>query len=216
MVGHAGNHYARGGWFTFFEVMQQLRGMEDLLMDLACGDQRVYRLRDDLLEFNMKSLDAWCAMEYDGLHFADDWGTQSSLMVSPECWRRFFKPAYQAMFDKVLAAGMDVHFHSDGYIPEIIPDLIDMGVKVINCQVALIGLEKIKRDFAGRVCFRTELDRQNILPFASPAQVRDHILEVFSHVGTADGGIIACGEIGPDVPLENIRAMYETFGSYKY
>jgi len=120
------------------------------------------------------------------------------------------------MFDKVHAAGMDVHFHSDGQIIEIMPDLADIGVNVLNCQATIIGLDALKKNFAGKLCFRTDLDRQRIVPFGTPDEVKSHIYDVFGHLGTSDGGIIACGEIGPDIPLENIKAMYETFMNYTY
>ena len=108
---------------------------------------------------------------------------------------------------------MDVHFHSDGNIIDIIPDLLDLGVTVLNCQSNVIGLDVLKRKLAGAVCFRTDLDRQRIVPFGTPPEVKAHVVDVFDHLGTRSGGIIACGEIGPDTPLANIRAMYEAFTS---
>ena len=136
-------------------------------------------------------------------------------MIAPDLWRRFFKPAYKAMFDRVTGAGRDVWFHSDGNIIEILPDLLEIGVKVINCQANVIGLDRLKRDFAGRVCFRTDLDRQRVVPFGTPDEVYRHVRSVFDQLGTDRGGIVACGEIGPDVPLENIRAMYGAFAEYR-
>ena len=216
MAGFSEDYYARGGWITFFEQMQQLRGMEDLLMDMAYLPKEVYQLRDDLLEFNLNYIDKWLTHEYDGLHFADDWGAQNALIISPELWRDFYKPVYRKMFDKVKSAGLDVHFHSDGQIIDIIPDLIDLGVDVLNCQSTVVGLDKLKKDFAGKICFRTDPNRQKTLPFGTPEEVKAHIAEMFDALGTPDGGIIACGEIGPDIPLENIKAMYETFKNYTY
>jgi len=214
MAGKSEDYYARGAWITFFETMQQLRGMENLFMDLALDDKRVYRLRDDLLEFNLQWIDRWLEYEYDGLHFADDWGGQNALLVRPQLWRSFFKPCYEKMFGKVKAAGMDVHFHTDGQVRDIIGDLIDIGVDVLNCQSEVIGQDYLKKNFAGRVTFRTDIDRQRILPFASPQKLKEYIFRLFSDLGTPDGGIIACGEIGPDTPLENIRAMYEAFMTF--
>ena len=216
MAGKSEDYYARGAWIVFFEQMQQLRGMENLLMDLAFKSKAIHRLRDDLLSFNLRWIDKWLQYDYDGLHFADDWGSQESLLISPELWRKFFKPSYKVMFEKVIKAGVDVHFHSDGNIIDIIPDLIDIGVKVLNCQAVVIGFDALKRNFAGKICFRTDLDRQRILPFGSPQEVRAHILDLFEHLGTKRGGIIACGEIGPDIPLENIKIMYDTFMNYQY
>jgi uroporphyrinogen decarboxylase len=216
MAGRSQDFYARGAWITFFEQMQQLRGMENLMMDLAEGSREVHRLREELLAFNLRYIDQWIALEYDGLHFADDWGDQKSLLISPDLWRKFFKPVYRQMFERVTAAGMHVHFHSDGAIIDIIPDLIDLGARVINCQANVIGLSKLGKGFAGSVCFRTDLDRQRIVPFGTPADVKRHVKDVFDHLGTPRGGIIACGEIAPDMPLANIRAMYEAFAEYAY
>ncbi|TFG61511.1 MAG: hypothetical protein E4H36_10290 [Spirochaetales bacterium] len=208
--------YARGGWIQFFEEMQQLRGFTQVLMDLAEESREIYRLRDDLLQFHLRQLDKWFTLNYDGLHFADDWGSQQNLLISPELWRKFFKPAYRTMFDKVNAAGLDVHFHSDGYITEIIPDLIDIGVKVLNAQVNVMDMDYIKKHFNGHVCFRTDLDRQKVTLYGTPEEVRKHIRQVFTHVGSEKGGVIACGEIGRDTPLDSIKAMYETFMTFKF
>jgi uroporphyrinogen decarboxylase len=216
MEGKGEDYYARGAWITFFEQMQQLRGMERLLMDLAYSSVEINRFIDDLLQFNLRWIDRWLAYSYDGLHFADDWGTQNGLMISPQHWRKIFKPVYRKMFEKVKGAGLDVHFHSDGQIIDIIPDLLDIGVDVLNCQAVIIGVDVLKKEFSGKVCFRTDLDRQKILPFGKPSEVKAHILDLVGHLGKPSGGIIACGEIGPDIPLENIKVMYETFMTLTY
>lgn len=210
MAGSGPDYYARGGWITFFEQLQQLHGFNATLMDIASDRPELSRLRDELLEFQLRVVDNWLKAEYQGLHFADDWGTQRSLMIAPAKWRAFFKPVYQAMFSKVKQAGRDVWFHSDGNIIEIIPDLLELGVDVLNCQASVMERRRLQ-EFAGRVCFRTDIDRQNVLPFVSPAQVREYIHELFHDLGTRDGGIVACGEISEDVPLANIRAMYDAF-----
>ncbi len=215
MTGDSNDYYARGGWITFFEQMQQLHGFEPVLMDIITGRPEIYKLRDDLLKFNLGWLDSWLELDYQGLHFADDWGTQTNLMIPPDKWRSFFKPVYAEMFTKVKSAGLDVWFHSDGNIIDIMPDLIEIGVDVLNCQASVIDREKLK-DFAGKVCFRTDIDRQNILPYVSPAEVKEYILNLFHDLGTPDGGIVACGEISEDMPLENIRAMYEAFMEFKW
>ncbi len=216
MVGRDERWYSRGGWITFFETMQELRGFEDLLADIALGEDAAYALRDDLLAFNLRMVDKFLALDYDGIHFADDWGTQTALMINPELWRSFFKPCYARMFEKVRAAGKDVHFHSDGCIIDVIGDLIDIGVSVINCQSACMGNEEVGRRFKGAVCFRTDVDRQNVMTFGSPEEVKSHIGRLFRALGSEKGGVIACGEIGRDTPLDNIKAMYETFMEFRF
>lgn len=215
MKGESPGYYARGGWIVFFEQMQQLRGFDATLMDLAVPTSGIGRLRDDLLAFNLAWLDRWLAGGYQGIHFADDWGTQTSLLISPSRWRSFFKPVYREMFAKVKRAGLDVWFHSDGMIVDIIPDLIEIGVDVLNCQASVMDRERLKA-FAGKVAFRTDIDRQRILPFVSPAEVKAYINQLFHDLGTRDGGIVACGEISEDVPLANIRALYDAFLEFRW
>jgi len=215
MTGVSEDYYARGAWISFFEQMQQLHGFEAMLVDIAMDRPEVYKLRDDMLKFNLAWIDEWLKLDYQGLHFADDWGSQRGLMISPDKWRSFFKPAYAQMFAKVKGAGLDVWFHSDGDIIDIMPDLLELGVDVLNCQSSVMGMDKL-RAYAGRICFRTDIDRQNILPYKSPAEIKNYIFKLFHELGTPDGGIIACGEISEDVPLENISAMYEAFTQFKW
>jgi hypothetical protein len=205
MSGRDDRWYSRGGWFTYFEQLQQLRGMEDLLADLATEPPAFGRLLDDLHDFNLRWIDRWTALPYDGLHFGDNWGGQTGLLIRPGAWRRIFKPRYAEMFRRVKAAGMDVWFHTDGFINEIVGDLIEIGVDVLNFQVAVVGHDWTARNIRGRLSVRTDIDRQRVLPFGSPAEVAEGVRRTFESCGTADGGLIACGEVGPDVPLENIR-----------
>ena len=118
------------------------------------------------------------------------------------------------MFRRAKAAEMDVWFHSDGFINDIAGDLIEIGADVLNFQVAVTGHDWAARNIRGRVAVRTDIDRQRILPFQPAVEVREEVQRTFESCGTSDGGLIACGEIGPDVPLENIRAMYEAFRDF--
>jgi hypothetical protein len=216
MVGKDPRWYSRGGWITFFENMQELRGFEDILADIAMEEKAALDLRDGMLEFNLRMIDKFLALDYDGIHFADDWGTQNSLMINPKLWRSFFRPCYAKMFEKVRAAGKDVHFHSDGFIIDIIGDLIDLGVSVVNCQSNCMGNDEVGRRFKGKICFRTDIDRQKVMTFGNPGEVKKHIGELFRALGSEKGGIIACGEIGRDTPLDNIKAMYEAFMAFRF
>lgn len=214
MVGREGDWYPRGGWITFFEQLQQLRGVENFLMDIAFESDAFFLLMDAMLTFNLDWIDEWTKLEYAGLQFADDWGGQRGLLIRPDTWRRLFKPCYAAMFKRVHQADMHVWFHSDGRINEIVPDLIEIGVDVINCQTSIMGYEWVCENMRGKIAMRTDIDRQWVLPFGSPVDVKEAVRRTFDVCGSGKGGVIACGEIGPDVPLENIRAMYEAFIEY--
>jgi len=216
MEGYDSRWYARGAWIVYFEQLHYLRGFENFFMDIAEESKNFYRLLDDLLEFNLAWIERWTKLEYDGLHFADDWGEQNRLMIRPATWRRIFKPRYAEMFKKVHEAGMDVWYHTDGRVNDIFEDLIEIGVDVINCQVPVVGHEWIAQNVRGKVAFRTDIDRQRVLPFGSPSEVKEEVYRTFEACGTPEGGIIACGEVGPDVPLENVRAMYEAFRDFRF
>jgi uroporphyrinogen-III decarboxylase len=115
------------------------------------------------------------------------------------------------MFKRVRERGMDVWYHTDGQIRDIFDDLIEIGVQVINCQVPVVGHDWIAKNVRGRVAIRTDIDRQRVMPLGSTMEVKEEVHRTFEACGSSQGGIIACGEVGPDVPLENIRAMYEAF-----
>jgi uroporphyrinogen-III decarboxylase len=150
----------------------------------------------------------------DGIGFGDDWGTQTQLMISPRLWREFFKPRYKKMFDLIHSAGAHVYFHSDGMTLEIVPDLIEIGVDVLNPQFSCLDLKALAQISGGKVCIATDLDRQFVLPFGTPEEVREHVREVVKTLWHPHGGIIGRGEIGPDVPLENAEAMFQAFREF--
>jgi len=210
-------HYTFLGGMNLFERMQWLRGYESLMYDLALDAEEAYLLRDRLVEYALEYIRKAVKTDADGIHFGDDWGTQVSLITSPAMWRRFFKPAYARMFEPCRAAGKDVHFHSDGFTWEIMADLVEVGVNVLNIQHTIMDVGQIAQRFGGRVAFRSDLDRQHILPHGTRDEIRAHVREVFEALGSYDGGLIGHGEIAPDVPMENIRAMLEAwreFGTY--
>ena len=99
MMGRDDRWYARGAWITYFEQLQQLRGMENLLIDIATEPKEFIAGRRSA-EFPLDWIDQWTALRYDGLHFADDWGAQTGLIIKPETWRRIFKPRYAEMFSR--------------------------------------------------------------------------------------------------------------------
>jgi len=204
-------HYVMFGGLNLFERMQWVRGYENLLSDIALDAQEAYLLRDAMVEHQIEYLRKAARLDADGFHFGDDWGTQVSLIIRPETWRRFYKPAYARMFEVCKAAGKHVHFHSDGVTWEIMHDLNEVGVDVLNIQHSIMDLAAIKREFGGKSAFRSDLDRQHILPHGTRDEIYAHVREVFDALGSCDGGLIGHGEIAPDVPLENVRAMFEAW-----
>lgn len=194
-----------------FERMQFLRGTEKLLVDLAWGVQEVYRLRDMVHEFFLHELELWAKTDVDCLPFMDDWGAQDRLLVSPQMWREFFKPLYADYCRRIHDAGKFAFFHSDGYILDIIPDLIEIGVDALNAQLFCMDVEEIGRRFEGRITFWGEIDRQWTLPFGGEDDVRAAVRRVRAALDDGRGGLIAQCEWGNDVPKGNVETVFRAW-----
>jgi hypothetical protein len=192
-----------------FERMQFLRGTENLFLDLAYGVAEVRRLRDLVHDYFTTQVEMWAKTDVDGISFCDDWGSQQSLLVSLELWRSFFKPLYRDYCEIIHAGGKFAFFHSDGYIEPIYPDLIEIGVDAINSQLFCMDIEGLGQRHRGQVTFWGEIDRQRILPFGAPDDVRAAVQRVRSALDDGQGGLIAQCEWGVNDPLENIMAVYE-------
>ena len=192
-----------------FERMQFLRGTENVLVDIAYGAPELLRLRDMLHEFYCAELEAWAATDVDGIAFMDDWGSQTALLISPAAWRELFLPLYRDYTQIIHAAGKHAFLHCDGSITEIVPDLVEIGVDVLNAQLFCMEVEEIGRRHGGHICFWGEIDRQKILPFGSEEDVRAAVRQLRSAVETASGGAIAQCEWGTADPAANVRAVYD-------
>ena len=208
-----GRLYTLADGDTLWQRMFYLHGYQATLMDLVLAPERCADLRDMILGVMLRRAGRLCRLPgLDGLHFRDDWGTQQALMISPDLWRSFFKPAYTQLFALVRDAGKHVWFHSDGVIEAIIPDLMEVGVQVLNPQVDVMGRERIAALCAGRVCIEGDIDRQWLLPFGAPEDVRKAVRADVAAFGCFGGGYIGRGEMAGDVPLENLIAMLDEFG----
>jgi len=210
-VAERGRLLLRGSGGSLFQHLQHVRGPANLLMDLADDRPEVHELADAVVDRLLYCIREYLAAGAECITFGDDWGAQDRLLASPATWRRFFKPRYKRMFDVIKDAGALVWFHSDGWILEIIPDLIEIGVDVLNPQHKIMGDERVAALAAGKVCIRTDIDRQWLIPQGTPEEIREYVKYVLKLFGDYNGGIILHGEVGPDVPLENVQALYSAF-----
>jgi len=157
---------------NIFERLQHLRGTENLFMDFAYGDSRLFKLMDILNEYYIPLLEKWAKTDVDALHIADDWGSQNSLLISPEMWREYFKPIYTSYVNIAKSHGKFCLMHSDGYIEAILPDLIEIGVNSINSQIFCMDIEKLAALYHHKITFWGEIDRQYIQVFGTPDEMR--------------------------------------------
>lgn len=210
-----GQRYTLADGDTLWQRMFYLHGYRETLEDLLLDPDRCVALRDMILAVMVRRVERLCQLaDLDGIHFRDDWGTQEALMIRPALWREFFKPAYARLFELARNAGKQVWFHSDGAIAAIIPDLIEIGVQVLNPQVDAVGRDRLAAMCAGRVCIEGDVDRQTILPYGTPDEVRAAVRADVDAFGRANGGYIGRGEMAGDVPLENLETLLEEIVRY--
>lgn len=183
-----------------------LRGFQNLMLDLATDDPRLGRLIRMVEDYNAPVIRKCLQCGAEFMSFGDDLGLQRALPMSPAMWRRFIRPSYDRLFRPCRQADVPVYLHTDGHVLEIIPDLIEVGVRVLNPQIRANGLEGLKELAKGKVCIDQDLDRQ-LWPFATPSQIEEHIGTVFEGLFLPEGGLMLFAECEPDVPLENIDAI---------
>jgi len=193
------------GWSGIFERMQYLRGIENIFCDIALESDEFFMIRDIVFEYALEYFSIVSSIKgVDGCILADDWGTQISLLISPDSWRRLFKPCYQKIVQVIRNNGKRVFVHSDGYILSVFQDFIELGVDAINSQVWCMGTEKVAKAANGRVTIWGELDRQHVLPNGSPADVQ-RMIDDMKLFFWNKGGLIGQFEVNVDMPIENIR-----------
>jgi len=196
---------------TMFETAWALRGYEQMLADFALNPDAVERLLDIPYRYHLAAATKLVELGVDMIWIGDDVGAQRSMLISPTTWRRFLKPRLAGFIAslKGIRPDLKVAYHSDGNITPIIPDLIDIGLDVLNpIQPRSMDPERLKREFGSRLCFWGSIDEQHTLPFGSPAAVEQEVVARLETLGR-QGGLI----IGPthhvqlDTPLENFWAM---------
>jgi hypothetical protein len=186
-----------------------LRGFENFMLDVAAKDPRLDELIEKVLHFNMRLVEKWIEIGVEYIDFRDDLGFQTSLPINPKAWRRYLKPCFAQMFGLCREHDVYVGLHTDGYILDIIPDLIECGVQLLNPQVRPNTIESLAEYCKGKVALKLDLDRQ-LFPFATGQQLRDHIHQVVDVLAQPEGGLMLYAECSRDVPLENIDTICAT------
>jgi len=199
---------------TIFEAAWALRGYEQLLTDFKLDPELADRILDIPFRHHLATASRLVDMGVDMIWTGDDVGAQHAMLMSPATWRRFLKPRLGAFIAtlKQKNPALKVAYHTDGSIYQIIPDLIEIGVDVLNpIQPQSMDPVRLKREYGDRLCFWGTIDIQQTLPYGTPDEVRAEVRDRLHTVG-AGGGLI----IGPthnvqlDTPMENFRAMVET------
>jgi hypothetical protein len=206
-------HPAQGqlGHGFLFMMLYYLRGFENLMLDYATDDPRLQKLIDMITDYHVAVARHYLDIGIDVLAGGDDLGTQTAAMISPSKFRQYITPAYKRIFGPAREAGAHVFLHTDGHMTELMDELIDAGVTICNPQDLCNGVEEIKRAVDGRICIRLDIDRQRIVPFGTPQEIRDHVEYAVKTLGSPRGGLELTVGIYPPTPPENIEALFSVF-----
>ncbi len=207
----------RAGYVEPFLIYSQIRGLERAMMDLIEHIDLVECAFDYIFDFAVKLFER-ILDESDGMVDitvpAEDLGSQTGSLFSIETFKKLHKPRFSRYIEIARRAKVSVFFHTDGACREFIPELIEIGVDILNpIQWKCSGMDRqgLKRDFGKDLIFHGGVDNQHVLPFGSPADVRQEVIACFDTLGLGGGYICApCHNIQPNTPMENILEMYNT------
>lgn len=202
-----------------FEMAQRVRGMENLLMDMASDEALAGAFLDKMVELKLAFWEMalpQLADVVDVVSEADDYGTQVSQLISPRMFRRLIKPRQAALFKRIkqLAPQSKLFFHSCGNVRPLLPDFIEIGVDILNpVHVRATGMEPValKRDFGKDIVFwGGGVDTQGVLPTGTPQEVKDDVRRNVDALAPGGGYVFnTVHNIQADVPPQNIVAMWE-------
>ena len=211
-----------GGSTGIFELSWYMRGLEKFLMDLMINLPFAEALLDKQLELHKTRWEMILHEVGELTDIActgDDLATQQSLLISPQLYREIVKPRQKDLIDFIKRRTQaKIYYHSCGAIAPLIPDLIEIGVEVLDpIQPQALDTKMLNEKYGGSLSFYGGVDVQGALPFGRPEEVRQEVFRRFEHMG-AEGGLI----LGPshwiqfDTPWTNIVAMYEAILECRY
>ena len=206
----------------FGHQSQFLRGYEDWLTDLLLNRQFAEGLIDRVLEFQLetyrRALDV-VGDKVDVVCFGDDIGFQTGPMVSPRVYDQVIAPRQRRVFETLHAhSPAPVFYHTCGSVISMIPQLIDMGVDILNpIQVSATGMEPaaLKREYCDDLCFWGAIDTHKVMPYGTPGDVRDEVRRRIDELADGGGYVLATvHNVQHGMPAANVVAMCEEAVEY--
>jgi uroporphyrinogen decarboxylase len=207
-----------------FELAVKLRGYTQFLTDLYADPSFAVALLDKITETNIAlwSIYLEAVGEYaDVVCQGDDVGMQTSLIISPEMYRSFIKPCHRRIFEFIHSRSQaKIFLHSCGSIYDIIPDLIEIGVDILNPiqrTAAHMDIDRLKREFGRRLSFwGGGVDTQNFLPQASLEDIETEVRRTIEAMAPGGGYVfVPTHNIQPDITAERLNTVYATALKYR-
>lgn len=187
-----------------------LMGMENFMLALYEDPERLQRLIDAIVDYNRACIHRLLELGVDIIHVSEDLGTQQNLMLSPTLFRRFLLPAYEACFDEIKQRGVLIDFHSCGAIETIIPDLIAVGVNILNpLQVTANDRRQVKKVVQGKMAVLGGINSQ-VVHTGTPDEIQREVRDAFAVWAPGGGWIAAPDQVLTGAPEENISLFWQS------
>ena len=203
-------------WTSDFEKAYYERGFQNFLGDMAGEPEFTKEFLEYINENNIKMLKKVTAVPgIDGVLVGDDYGTQRSMLMSADMWREYFKEGKRREFEVIHDAGLDVWLHSCGNIREIMPDLVEIGLDVLNpIQPEAMDIYELKDTFGDKITFWGGISTQITLPYGTLEDVENETRKVTEYM-SRNGGYIISGShtVQADVPFENLCKLVDVANS---
>jgi len=173
-----------------FERYRTLRGFENAMTDPILYPDRCQELIERLADYNLRQIKRWIEIGCDIIGFADDWGSNSQLLMHPELWRKFYKPVYRRMCDLIRESDAKTWMHSDGAIAAIIPDLVEIGLDILNpVQAECINIYELSAKYKKRLVIEGGFNSR-LVSKGEYNTVRNHIEETTNVFNGFCGGMM--------------------------
>jgi len=188
--------------------------LDTFMMDMALDPEFSVELLDRILEIQLVLIHRFIDLGVDGGYFGDDYGAQKNMLFSPQMWRKFIKPRLAQMFAPFKEAGLPVLMHSDGQIQAIIPDLIEIGLTVLNpVQPEVLDHSWLKSTFGNNLAYYGGISTQTVLPNGSPEDVKKAVRNCIEELAPEGTSLIIAPShrMMTDIPLKNITALLGSF-----
>ena len=204
------------GW-GLFERSWLLRGFENALTDALAEPDFYAEILDRLTSLYLAFVAYTVDLPVDAIMFGDDWGDQRGVILGPARWRKFIKPRWAKVYAAVHAAGKIVITHCCGSVAEIMPDIIEIGVDVLeSVQPEAAGMNPyaLKAKWGEKITFWGGLGSQSTIPFGTPEQIKAEVRRLCREMGRGGGYILAPAKpLQPETPTQNAVAVVEAFTS---
>jgi uroporphyrinogen decarboxylase len=211
----AGQAVLSGTWGTFFRATYCFFGMVNCFMKMHEDPELVDAVAKRVVDFYLAANEKLYQLggnKIDALFFGNDFGTQLDLFISPEHFDRFVMPYFVKLTDQAHRYGLKVVLHSCGSIFRVIPRLIEAGVEVLHplqAKAKNMNAQYLVDNFKGKIVFMGGLDAQDILPFGTPARIKQEVRRLKEIFGPNYIVSPSHETLLPNVPLENVAAMME-------